>query len=369
MTISQRVSDVRSEFRQGKVGELVLADWNSENRHMINSDPQAVQISLLTVTGATNAKTYTALIEGIAISYLSGGAATVTLIAAGLVAAIDANPTVRGLVSATNLVGVITITGLTPGVPFTLTESDGQLTTATSQVAAEALDIPFGRAVCLSGFDAGGEPLGKLARDSSFTAQVDSTVFAGLIAGEHAQISIVHDGISHTVIAAFNTNNDTTVGDLRTAVTAQLGALDITISGATDTIILTADTAGDEFISAAGPRGTLTTNRGRATSAALSLLGLAIYSFEAAATTLNQSTAAGYKANEGVSAMTKGRMWVENSQAVTLGDPVYVELDNGSADVGKLFNTNSATRTRLPKLEWYRSGISGDSIADVRVSL
>lgn len=369
MTISQRVADVRGAYRQGKVGERVLTDYQSEDRHVINSDPQAFQITTLTVTGATNAKTYTTTIEGIAISFLSGGAATVTTVADGLVAAINAHPTVRGLVAATNLAGVITVTGLIAGTAFTLTESDAQLTTAATQAAATALAIGFGLVVCLAAVAVAGEPTGKLARDSSFTAQVDSTTFTALVAGEHAQITIIHDEITTVVIAPFNTNNDTTVGDLRTAATAQLAALDITVSGATDTIILTADTAGDEFVSAAGPRGVLTTTRSRATSAALAFLGLALYSYEAAAAAIAQATAPGYAANEGVSAMTKGRMWVENSQTVSLGDPVYVELDNGSADVGKLFNTNSTTRTRLPKLEWYRAGISGDSIADVRVSL
>lgn len=369
MTISQRASDVRGDYKQGKVGELVLTDWNAEDRSVINSDPQAVQVSIVTCTAATNAKTYSIVIEGVTISFLSGAAATTTTIATGLAAAINADATVRGLVAATSLVAVVTVTGLLAGTAFVLTEADAQLTTATSTAAASALAIPFGTVVCLSGFDTSGEALGKLARDSSFTAQVDSVTFAGVIAGESADIVVVHDGVSYAISAPFNTNNDTTVGDLRTRATADLGALDITVSGATDTIILTIDTEGDALTTAAGNRGVLTSNRGIATSVADALLGLAIYSFDVEALTVGQSTASSYPANEGASILTKGRMWVENSQTVTLGDTVYVELDATSDDVGKLFNTNTTTRTRLDKLEWFRAGISGDGIADVRVSL
>jgi len=369
MTISQRVGDVRDQYRQGKPGEWVLTDWESEDRHIINSDPQAVQTDTLTVTGATNAKTYSVIIEGITVSYLSGGAATTATIAQGLSDAINANATVRGLVSASPALAVVTVTGLLAGAAFTMTEADPQLTQLTTQTAASALPIAFGLAVCLSGFSDGGEALGKLARDASFTAQLDSVQYAGIIAGDSADISVTYDGSEYQVSAPFNTDNDTTVGDLRTAATTALGSLPVTVGGAADTITITADLAGDCLKTVAGPKGTLTSNRSRATCAADAFLGISRYSFDEAATTVGQSSAPSYPANAGVVVGTKGRIWVENSQSVTLGESVYVELDSSSADVGKLFNTSSATRAKLPKLEWYRSGISGDNIADLRISL
>ena len=369
-TISQRAIDVREQFRQGKPGELVFADSNAETRDIINADPQAAQGSVIQVTGATNAKVYTVTINGIDVNFLSGGAATTTTIAEGLSAAINANPTVRGLVNARiSAPGFVAVTGNLPGISFTITESDAQLVVSTPVVAATARAIAFGLAVCLTAFAAPGEALGKLPADNGFTAQVDSVTYAALVAGDSAAIEVTHDGVTIIVSVPFNTDNDTTVGDLRTAAIAQLAGFPITVTGATDTIILTADLAGDAFTTVAGADGTLTSNKGRTTSASDCFLGMSVYRFDVQASTVGQVTSAGYGPNEGVVTMTKGRMWVENSQSVTLGDNVYVELDNTSADLGKLFNTSSATRTRLPKAEWMRAGTAGDNIADVRVSL
>lgn len=60
------------------------------------------------------------------VTFNSGGAPTATTIAAGLVAAVQADPILNGLVTVSNAAGVITITARNAGQSFTVTSDANQ---------------------------------------------------------------------------------------------------------------------------------------------------------------------------------------------------------------------------------------------------
>lgn len=161
MTISQ--TSVRARRLPGKVG--LAYDLHAEEIDFTNAYPQAVQTSTVTVDTATDDTLYTFEVNGVSISYISGTGASLADIAAGLAAALNAEPAVRQSASADAAAAVVTIEGLIPGIPFVLTESDANLTAADVTAAAEATPIPFGR-LCVrgaaSGLDVYPNRLGRL---------------------------------------------------------------------------------------------------------------------------------------------------------------------------------------------------------------
>ena len=141
-----------------------------------NDDPRAQQIDTITVTGATNDKTYTVTLNGVDVSYLSDATATIAEIADGLAAAIEAEPLVNGTVGAvSDGVSLVTITATTGGVGFTIAESDAELTLASVAANATAAPIPFGRCVIEDGLGAHGNKLCKLINGTDVANSADLT--------------------------------------------------------------------------------------------------------------------------------------------------------------------------------------------------
>lgn len=377
MTISQRANEVRDPQRQAKVGDLVHADHLTKLTTLINVDPQAAAVKIITVTGATNDKTYTIVIDGIDVSFTAGGSATTTTIAAGLEAAVNADPLVRGRVSALALAAVLTITALLPGQDFTLTEDDGEMTTATTTAAATADAIAFGRLLISDGFIPN-EPneQGRLPKAANFTAQVD-TLVAAFVALATYYVSVTIDGVEYKATALADTNSDDTMSALATTLNDNLPANTVVATSPGDDLVLTAEIPGDTFQTGFGagdegattPAMSLSSNRGISTSLIDAAAGISVYSSDEEVTTIG-GTAVEYPPNAGVKAVERGDIWVESSQTPSLGDPVYVETTAGD-DVGKFFNTKTSTRVLLPSARWLRAARSDttDLIAALAISI
>jgi hypothetical protein len=378
MTISSRAQDVRARRPQGKIGQLAEASYLTETKTVINSDPQAAQVSTLVVDTATNSHEYTLEINGVAISYTADGSATKAEIAAGLVAAIDAEHLVRGQVGAADDgVDTVTLTGEYPGVAFVLSAVDALLTSATLTTAAEADDVPFGRLVVSGGYSDGeATALGILAASGALEAQVD-TLTVDFAAGELYGVSIEIEGESYGVEVAADTDDATTSAAITTALNAMLPANTVVATNpAATSVVLTAEVAGKAFkvkrwlksgttarLSLAHTTATKETDLNRMA------LGVSLYTIDEENTTVEGDDVV-YPANAGVQIVSDGLVWVENSESVDAGDDVYVEL-GVSADNGKLFNSSSATRVKLNGATWERAAYSssGDDIAVVRLSL
>ena|SRR5690554_3690975 len=146
MTISQ--TDVRARRVPGKPGQLY--DLSAEEIDFTNSHPQAQQVSTAVVGTVADTNEFTLTLNGIDLVVTAGGSDTKITIAAALADAVNDDPVVRANVSAeSDGVDTVTLTGVLPGVAFTI-DVDGNLTKATGTTAAAASPIPFGR-VCVRG--------------------------------------------------------------------------------------------------------------------------------------------------------------------------------------------------------------------------
>lgn len=378
MTISQTATDVRSRARQGLVGQPMASGHLLAHLTLINEDPQAVQSDTVTFSGFTG-PTKKITINGVEIEFVAETSVTVT--ATNCAAAVNAEPAVRGQVSASSALGVVTLAGLTPGLAYTLvdTDADAEIALAPVSAAGDAAAIPFGRLV----LDDGGHPdgdatrLGKLAQASAFAAQV-ATLTAVFFAADLYNVTIV-DKATGEIIASISeladTNDDTTAAAISAALNLALPANTVLASVATDTVTLTAEVAGFEFEVTAGVSGgaggTLAlanpTPASTATSVARAAAGVSMHSIMDEAATIG-ALVGEYPANHGFRALKTGPIWVERDAAVSKGDDVYVELAAG-ADAGKFFASGSATRVKLGSATWERDGrTAADGLAGLRVN-
>lgn len=169
MTISQQ--KVRSRRLPGKPGQAY--DLNGEQIDFTNAYPQAVQVSAISVGGSPSEDDeYDITINGIDLQVIADDGNGVNDIANALATVINDDPAIRATVKAEADNDVVTLTGLIPGVEFTLDSDTGDLTIDTIDSPKEADAIPFGR-LCVRGGDSEVNPypnrLGRLpeAGDSS----------------------------------------------------------------------------------------------------------------------------------------------------------------------------------------------------------
>lgn len=391
MSIHIAARDVRTRMRQGAVGKPAVVEYGSKS--LVNSNPQAAQVDTITVTGATALKTYTETIDGVAVSYVADATATIAEITDGLAAAINAEPSVRGKCSASSDgASIITVTGTIPGLAYTITDADAQLTTASVTTAASADAVPFGTLlVNPTGYVTDeAEEYGVRANSGLFTAQV-VTLVPTYVATAATTIRI-RDMHSGRIIADTTQTHDTDLADLIAELVAdlntQLPAASVIAAnvGPGTSMTLTAEVAGLEFdvevgLAEAGAATTptcaktYTTGPSRATSLLRAIEGVSLYASDEEATaagTATSSATASYPANAGVRAMTHGQIWVTSAQTIANGEDVYVELSAASAARGQFYNTDSATRLLLPrdKFTWERDAESNSGdIAVLNVNL
>lgn len=383
MSFSQAMNDVRARARQGIIGAWVLLSALNRYATGWNKDPQAKQVSTITVNTAADDTKYAVTINGVEVTYTSGTGATTTSIATGLAAAINEEPLVRGQVSATSSAAVVTLTGTYPGEAFTLTESDANLSTATTTSADEADPIGFGRAVVSDGFVTDeGELQVRIAKTANFSAQVATLGLTYIAAAEVVVAVYEVRGEERHLLAqashAMATDLDTSITALAARLNALLPANSVNVTEDGTDITFTAEIAGLEFavevgVSAEGvsPDLAQTTGPSRSTSLHRALAGISLHSEIDPAAAI-AGTEGEYAANAGVLMAQSGQLWVASSQAPTEGGVVYVELDGSGDNAGKFYTTSSSTRVALARsmARWVRDGVNtSDGLAALRISL
>jgi len=370
--------DVPSRVLQALIGQWAYNDPLNRARSVFNADPQAVQVDTITVNTGTNSHEYTFEIEGVEISYTADGSTSTTEVATGLAAAWNDSADAGAYGYASSSAAVVTITGWTPDLDYTIDQVDALCTLASVTVAAAADAVPHGRLMIFRSRDTT-DPhsvLACLAKSSKLTAQVD-TLTADYVSGEVYYVQIGVEGQTYGPVAVTaNTDDGTTATDIATAINAMMPANTV-IAAATSggALTLTAEVAGKAFTviygtkSGTAARLTLAhTTSGVLTDINRAAVGVAMWSPSNESTTIGDSTPS-WPANQGVMVATRGVLWVESAQSISDGDPVYVEL-GVTADNGKLFNTTSATRVLLTGAKWVmdeRWG-QGADIAAVRLS-
>jgi hypothetical protein len=385
--IAQGFGDARLRMPWWLLGALIERSSNDEIRTALNKYPQAAQVSTSTVSDPGDDIDITNTINGVDVTYNTGTGEALDTIGAGIEAAINAEPLVRGQVTASYDADtdVLTLTGNTPGVAFTWTESSGAMTTPSEDTAADAADpIEFGRAVCRVGHQDTDELVAKAA-SGLFTAQV---ITASIAFVDAAVITIrVYEvrGVERVLIAAVDeasaTNRDTTVDALVALLETALPAN--SVSAAADNasataIVFTAEVAGLEFdveIEAGHEGASLpavsvayTTGPSEATSFHRAFRGITLRDQAIGAETI-AGTEQRYLANSALAYVRRGVVAVESSQSPGAGDIVYVEL-GVTADNGKFFTDDSATRIAVSRqvLRWeLDANTATGSLAALRV--
>lgn len=381
MSIYQQASDVRASMREGRVGQKLYASAADVSGFAINDSPATAQVATYTVDTGSNGATYTLTINSVDISVVAASG-TASEIAEQLKDAINAEPLVRGAVSAARSGDDVVVTSLIPGESFTATESDNNLSVVATTANDTADAIEFGRAVIRTGATDDGELKCGKASDSLLSAQV-ITLAVAYVASVEYTVGVEFRGQKYEVQSTADTDQDTTITNLVAALNAVLPASSVVVtdndsgSNDADSIIFTSEVEGEEIDiywgtsddGASHPAITRTDTTGPSpsTSLARAFLGISLHSDDDPAATVG-GTAGQYAGGDGVRYLEKGTIWVESDQSISYGDDVYVELDNTSSDCGKFFNTASSTRALLAGARWVKDGsTASDSLAAIEL--
>ena len=390
---------VRDRKLQGYVGGR-YSDLDALERNYVNIDPQAVQVSTLTVDTYTGSADYVFSFNGVEYTMTEDGTgANTTDVAEQLVAFMENEGAIYGHATVESAINVVTITGRNPGATFTLTDSDAKLTSATTTSAADADEVEFGRALARGGYATGAvlnvedsiESAAKVEA-SYFTAQVDTWTLADPGIGQFIKAWIKIRGLDAEIEeqVPWDTNLDTTLDNLATVLNAALTDMSynayVTVAGpggapGAGELEFTAAIAGVEFTTmvtvddaAAYPAITVSSNKdlthgsGR-TSLAASFAGVALrVSDQEAAYDLTARTEGKYAARSTMLVAERGEVWVQNSQTIIAGQQVFVDT---AATTGLFYNAAAAGRIPLPRerAEWIKGGrtIDNENIAALRL--
>lgn len=347
---------------------------------------RAVQITTVTVSGATDDTDYTLSLGEDADSLFattidSGTSSTTTTIATALAAAINANPNVNALVVATSAAAVVTIRSRRAGESFTASESDANLgTPSTTQSAATATPIAFGLITALSSSPAGC----KVIDSGDLTAQV-ATLTPEYSAGDEWVVTVVWRGVPYSAIVTMATDLDTSIDAMVEALNDALPASSVLAAAddATATVlILTSELTGVPFsvASTASDIGGTVTAVAIAATTANAQPQLAGISRKAHTIEQDSSGDAAYASGDTVSCLRQGRIWVRLDAGHTissLSDDVYVRVvATGTEKAGAFRSSADSTDCRLLsdfgwKGRWltlHKSGFDGNTIAGLEIS-
>ena len=332
---------------------------------LINSAPQTAQVSTITVSGFTNDKTYTVTLNEIPISYTADSSSSIAEVAAGLSAAINAEPAVSGLVSAEATATTVVVTSRFPGIGFTLTESDAQLSVAATTANDTSDPIPFGRGIVRVepgdyGFP-GNAGQCRLPVAADFAGSIAVFSFTASVSQTYT-INLIVDGVSYA--ASFTAG----VGTSAALIAAGLAAAVDTLAIGLDSSVINTNElqiAGDPGVSFIGS----TTSAGTGAIALESYsaaLSPKVYAAERSdrMDDLMRAQAglseAGYPGNSAVTAVRVARMIVPTEAACAAGDPVYLRVaaDGALDQLGKWSNAPGAGLVKINNYSWHKP-ISG----------
>lgn len=364
--IYQGYADVLTSMPWWILGQLTEGGSNNEIRTAINAYPQAVEVTTVTVTDTgVDSQDISIVINGVTVTSTSGVGQTLAQIGAALAVAINAEPRVRGQVVASFDTATLTLTGLTPGVPITVTEADGALSAVTEVTAsASAAVIEFGRAVVYQGRRGTDELVAKCA-SGLFTAQVitvtptfislavlTASVYEVRGAERHLLFSVSESSASSLAVTLA-----ALLASLNTGLTA--ASAGITVTGGVTNLVFTATKpglefdvdmiAGDEGASVPTAPKVFTTGPSVTTSFHRAFRGVAVESRGQGAVTIGGNENQ-YPANSALAYVrrTEHAVVVESAEAIVVGDRVYVET-GVTADNGKFYNTSGATRLAISR--------------------
>lgn len=305
---------------------------------LINVNPQAAQVTTITVDTAVNDTEYVVFLNSIEVSFTSDSSATIVEVRDGLIAAINGTVGLSYLDAEVASSTALTVTSRLDGVAFTATSPSANLTLTETTAAASAAPVGFGLSIVRTSDDPDsrvGAQRGRLVAASDYAGAVseltntadDTQPYAFTLnyAGAAYDVQFTSDGTA--------TTTEISEG-LQTAVDA-LG-LPITTAVATDTLTLTGDAGVDFQITniTAGGAGTLEESSRTEASLPSKLLIAVRSAAVSALAQLQDAVSTGYPGNSTMPGGDVGRYIVPTEESVSVGDPVYLRLSaNGSLDV------------------------------------
>jgi hypothetical protein len=367
----QRPQDVTTFRDPGYAGQPLKGDA-SEGKDAINASPALAHKVRLTPTPAAGGETFgfTLTQSGESITFSATVAAsdnTAAEVTAALKTAIEADAELLSCVYPVDNAGTLDLVAYVPGTDsaFTLASLVGNLAQSTQATGADAVEIPFGRAVvALDSFSSGSAFAAKQARalsdeicalPSSSTLPAKSIAFAFGGTFTNTDVFIVQGSVKYNGLAipVSASANDSTLDAVGAALETYIDALSLsmiaaTYNSSTNVLTVAASIPGVEFDLHIAIAGTSTvtrtaTNEGSFLDA--KMLGIARYTHDTDSDVLGQFATA-YKPGEGVKIVSRGAVWVEVAGgSPAAGGTVYVGTASG--EEGKLFAASGAGRCPL----------------------
>lgn len=326
----QRVRDAQLK---GLAGAEASGESPEGNRTFINADPQAKQKERITVDTASDDTEYKVTINTVDVTFTSDSSATKTEIRDGLKSAINSEHLINPKVTATDGSGSdeLDVESTYPGVSFTLSEGDPNLSTSTLTANAEAKEVPFGR--MLEHHGTLGDQTARLVDASNFTAREIRAELDGNTDGDYRLVLEIDGDTNVTEYSASGDSTDDILDNLASNFSANLVTANSNTSATPSRLELTAETAGfDDFqvIEADGPSQIDVTTHAEGDNVEDRAAGVAVFD---STTPVSGAEGEAYLANEEMVVKQDGKIYVPVEKKPTLGDDVYVRLSaNGNLD-------------------------------------
>lgn len=339
------------------------------------------QITTVEVTGVTNSAVHSLDITyngaTVRVSFTADGSATTAEVAAGLEAALDAEPELGGLFAASVSSSTITLTGRNPGQSWATSQAGSLVATITdTQSAANATQIPFGRGVVQR------ESYPREALLPSTANDTLKVVHATPTATNSATYSIsvtfdLGDGQGRRVVSfPYTADGSATVQEIVEAMQAGLdGAMpanSIAVTEDNAKLIFTSEVPNLDFVVTGTTSTTAWTISVATALVPLRFLGVTLQSH-----TLIQDAngVAAYQGGDPMSIAQEGHVAVELDANITpsVGDPVWCRASASGSEVLGAFRDaqDGADCIFIPNAQWVEDSAytySGVRVAKLRLT-
>lgn len=342
-----------------------------QRRDLCNVAGQVLATRTITAAGATNSTEYDLILTGddgdITVTYTSDGSASTSEIAAGLLAAAQEDNAFGSYVRASSVSSTVfrlTARTLNDSVVVTSTQAGADITIGALTDTVEASPVYLGRVCMFTEYDTRGSLLGGTVLSTRLTADV-WTLTPDYAASERYTIIFTFEGTTYPFDVLADTDDATTCTAIAAAINAKMPANTVVAVAGATTVTLTSEKAGAPIenlavgVASANASRLTAVHTNTAITADINRCALGISEWRSDIHVTDTSGEIYYPANDTVSVVAQGTYWVEATEAITPGAPVYVETAAG-ADQGKLFATASATRIRWAKARWERRDTTYD---------
>jgi hypothetical protein len=320
------------------------------------------QVTTVQVTGVVNSAVHSLLItydgNTETVSFTADGSATNAEVAAGLEAAIDANPNLGGLFVAGVSTDTITLTGRVPGLAWT-TAVGGSLTATITDTtaAASATTIPFGRGVVQRASYPNQCLLPSTANDTLKVVHATPTATNSATYDVAVSFDLGDGQGRRTVTASYTADGSATVQEIVEALQVKLDsgfpANSIAVTEDDAKIIFTSEVPNLDFVVTATASTTAWTVTVATEIVPLRFLGVSVYS---ASVPQDANGTTAYQGGDALSILTNGEIAVELDAGITpsVGDPVWCRASASGSEVLGAFRDaqDGADCIYIPNASW-----------------